>query len=214
MATTESVAPQALELRAGELRLALRPDLGGCLAGLWLGDLPVLLSAEPLSMTSSRPSASYPLVPYSNRIGYGHFRWHGHDVRTRPNFSGNSHSVHGVGWQRPWQVEEATDSLVRLSLHHSADADWPFAFSCEQRISLGAEVLRLEMSITNTDTRSQPAGLGWHPYFSNPTPAPSCPRGVWPRAASTATLPTWPLTIVLKVGQERPASATKSCHCD
>ena len=24
-----------IELRAGDLRLALRPDLGGCVAGLW-----------------------------------------------------------------------------------------------------------------------------------------------------------------------------------
>ncbi|MCE2658586.1 MAG: aldose 1-epimerase [Rubrivivax sp.] len=165
MASSEPAAPHALELRAGELRLAVRPDLGGCLAGLWLGELPVLLSAEPLSMASVRPSASYPLVPYSNRIGYAHFRWHGHDVRTRPNFGSSPHSVHGVGWQRPWQVDEATDTQVRLSLDHRPDADWPFAFSCEQRISLSADVLRLDMSITNTDTRTQPAGLGWHPYF-------------------------------------------------
>ena len=32
------------ELRAGELRLALRPDLGGSIAGLWCCTLPVLRS--------------------------------------------------------------------------------------------------------------------------------------------------------------------------
>ena len=65
-----SALPTPLECRAGDLRLALRPDLGGCLAGLWLGDLPVLLSAEPQALQAVRPSASYPLVPYSNRIGF------------------------------------------------------------------------------------------------------------------------------------------------
>ncbi len=37
----------SLELRSGDLRLALRPDLGGSIAGLWLGDVPVLRSTEP-----------------------------------------------------------------------------------------------------------------------------------------------------------------------
>jgi aldose 1-epimerase len=161
--------PQALELLAGPLRLALRPDLGGCLAGLWWEDLPVLVSAEPLSMTSVRPSASYPLVPYSNRIGYAHFRWHGQDLRTQPNFGSSPHSVHGVGWQRPWQVTGSSETEARLGLNHAADADWPFAFSCEQQVSLSSSAasstLRLAMSITSTDTRPQPAGLGWHPYF-------------------------------------------------
>jgi aldose 1-epimerase len=165
MTETAAAAPHALELHAGELRLALRPDLGGCLAGLWLADLPVLHSAEPLSLTSVRPSASYPLVPYSNRIGYAHFRWHGQDVRTRPNFGTSPHSVHGVGWQRPWAVLQATETQAQLRLDHTPDADWPFAFACEQHIHLSPTELRLEMTLHNTDTRSQPAGLGWHPYF-------------------------------------------------
>lgn len=164
--SSPAVEPQAIELNAGELRLALRPDLGGCLAGLWLGELPVLLSAEPLSMTSARPSASYPLVPYSNRIGYAHFRWHGQDVRTRPNFASSPHSVHGVGWQRPWQVTQACETSAQLLLAHGGDADWPFAFRSEQQLTLSANALRMEISITNTDSRPQPVGLGWHPYFS------------------------------------------------
>ena len=66
-----------VELRAGDLRLALRPDLGGSIAGLWLGDLPVLRSGEPAALASSRLSGCYPLAPYSNRLGYRRFRWLG-----------------------------------------------------------------------------------------------------------------------------------------
>ena len=43
-----------LELHAGNLRLALRPDLGGCIAGLWRGDVAVLRSGEPGTLESSR----------------------------------------------------------------------------------------------------------------------------------------------------------------
>src|SRR4051812_41625780 len=94
-----------VELRAGELRLALRPDLGGSIAGLWLGELPVLRSGDPGGLDSARLSGCYPLAPYSNRLGYRRFRWLGSDYTTAPNFDDNPHSVHGVAWQRPWQLD-------------------------------------------------------------------------------------------------------------
>ena len=59
----------ALELHAGALRLALRPDLGACIAGPWLGDLPVLVSAEPGGLRSAWPSGCFVLVPCGNRLG-------------------------------------------------------------------------------------------------------------------------------------------------
>ena len=160
---------RAIELRCGELRAALRPDLGGSLAGLWLAETPVLVSVEPLTLQGVRPSASYPLVPYSNRIGYAHFRWHGQDIRTQPNFPGNAHSVHGVGWQRPWRVAEHRADSAQLVLNHPADADWPFAFRCEQRLSLRADTLRMEITVSKTDQSAQPVGLGWLPYFPKRT---------------------------------------------
>ena len=69
--------PAFLELAAGELRLALRPDLGASIAGLWLGTLPVLRSTEPQELQSSRLSGCYPLAPYSTRLGFRRFRWLG-----------------------------------------------------------------------------------------------------------------------------------------
>ena len=35
------------ELHAGALRLALRPDLGGTVAGFWHRETPILRSTEP-----------------------------------------------------------------------------------------------------------------------------------------------------------------------
>ncbi len=154
-----------LELRNGALRLVLRPDLGGCMAGLWLGDLPVLRSTDAAALATSRLSAGYPLVPYSNRLGYRRFRWQGHDYTTQANFDDNPHSVHGVGWQRPWQVDSSSATEAELSYTHVADADWPFAFAVRQRFVLSAEALEVHLAFTNLDNQPQPVGLGWHPYF-------------------------------------------------
>ena len=43
--------------------------------------------------------------------------------------------------------------------------DWPFAFEAEQTLSLDSTGLSFRLAVTNTDTRSAPIGLGWHPYF-------------------------------------------------
>ncbi|MFZ5548391.1 MAG: aldose 1-epimerase [Pseudomonadota bacterium] len=152
-------------MRAGDLRLALRPDLGACIAGFWLGDLAVLRSTEPAELTTSRLSGSYPLAPYSNRLGFRRFRWMGQDHTTQPNFDDNPHSVHGVAWQRPWQVVSHEAAHAELGYAHEADAHWPFAFDLRQVFELTPESLTVRLAITNRAAQPQPVGLGWHPYF-------------------------------------------------
>lgn len=161
----ETAIDSPLELRAGDLRLALRPDLGGAIAGLWCGDLPVLRSTEPAELATSRLSGCFPLAPYSNRLGYRRFRWHGADYTTAPNFDDNPHSVHGVAWQRPWSVREASPAQAELSLAFGGDEHWPFAFELVQRFVLRADALEVRLAFTNRAEVRQPAGLGWHPYF-------------------------------------------------
>ncbi len=156
----------ALELIAGALRLALRPDLGAAIAGFWHDTTPVLRSCEPMELVASRPSGCFPMAPYSNRIGYRHFRWLGRDFTTAPNFDpGNPHSLHGTVWQEPWRVTGANATQVELAVTHLADAHWPFNFDATQSFELSETALTMRMTLTNIDARTQPAGLGWHPYF-------------------------------------------------
>jgi aldose 1-epimerase len=156
---------QAVEIRQGALRLALRPDIGGSVAGLWLDDLPVLRSVDPATLTSARDSASYPLVPYSNRIGERQFQWRNRNYTTAPNWPTEPHSLHGVGWMNPWQVTQRADDRVTLALTHPSDAHWPFAFHAEQTFELNGSSLRCTLVVANIDARETPVGLGWHPYF-------------------------------------------------
>jgi aldose 1-epimerase len=158
-------ADTVFELHAGALRLAVRPDLGGSIAGLWHRDTPILRSTEPAALDSARKSASFPLVPYSNRLGYRRFRWKGHDYTTQPNFGDSPHSVHGIGWMLPWEVTSHSAIDLSLRLRHAADAHWPFAFEAQQFFSLTPQSLVAQMVVTNTADIAQPVGLGWHPYF-------------------------------------------------
>jgi aldose 1-epimerase len=155
----------SVELHAGDLRLALRPDLGGCIAGLWRDGLAVLRSAEPGALAASRPSGCYPLVPYSNRLGYRRFRWLGKDHVTAANFDDSPHSVHGVGWQRPWTLRAQTATSADLVYRHAPDDGWPFAFEASQRFELEPGALTVHCVFQNLAEHPQPVGLGWHPYF-------------------------------------------------
>lgn len=154
-----------LELRAGDLRLALRPDLGGAIAGLWRGELPVLRSIEPGALDSARAGACYPLAPYSNRLGYRRFRWLGREYTTAANFDDSPHSVHGVAWQRAWTVVSSSDTDAELRYVHAPDEGWPFAFELRQRFVLSPGALEVHLAFGNTAPHPQPVGLGWHPYF-------------------------------------------------
>jgi len=166
MSQDKNKDPTRVELRAGEMRLALRPDLGGSIAGLWLGSLPVLRSVEPGELAGPRQSGCFPLVPYSNRLGYRRFRWQGREHTTAANFGDDyPHSLHGCGWTQPWRVVAQGESSAELMLTHRADAQWPFTFDVSQRFELSDNALAVSMTLTNIDARSQPVGLGWHPYF-------------------------------------------------
>lgn len=158
-----------MELRAGALRLALRADLGGAIAGFWHRDTPILRSTEAAALLGARQAACYPLVPYSNRLAYQRFHWLGRDHSTAPNFDDNPHSVHGVGWLRPWMVVERGDCHADLAYRHAPDAHWPFSFEARQHFALTPQSLTVTLGVTNLADTAQPIGLGWHPYFPKRT---------------------------------------------
>lgn len=154
-----------LELVQGAMRLALRPDLGGCIAGLWFGDVPVLRSTPPEELFNVRLAASYPLAPFSNRVGHARLHWRGAEHPLVQNATGEAHAIHGVVWQRPWEPLESSACHAVLRCDHTADAAWPFSFDCTQAFHLSDAGLEMTLTLTNRSDQPTPAGLGWHPYL-------------------------------------------------
>lgn len=154
-----------VHLEAGSLVCEIEPRLGGCIAGLWLGGVPVLRSARADQLTSARQAGSYPLVPFSNRIAQASLQWQGTRHPLVQNNAPEPHAIHGVGWQRPWEVLESDGQFVLMAYEHPADASWPFAFDSSQTLRLREGALELTLSLTNQSREPAPAGLGWHPFF-------------------------------------------------
>ena len=152
-------------LTAGLFRCDIAPDLGACIAGLWFDGIPVLRSPGAAQLTTVRQSGSYPLVPFSNRVGHASLQWNGTSHPLVRNFGDEPHAIHGVGWQRPWAVLEADDRFALMSYEHKPDSSWPFAFDASQAFRLTDNTLEVTLSITNQSATPTPVGLGWHPYF-------------------------------------------------
>lgn len=155
----------SITLTEGSLRCEIKPALGGCIAGLWLDDVPVLRSTPAAELATVRLSGSYPLVPFSNRIGHAALKWQGTSHPLVQNNGPEPHAIHGIGWQRPWEVLEQDGQLLMLACEHRADPAWPFAFDASQTFCLRGDVLELTLSMTNQSAVPAPAGIGWHPYF-------------------------------------------------
>jgi aldose 1-epimerase len=156
----------SLTLHCNEFLCEISPALGGCIAGLWLGQDEVLRSTPVQNLHSVRQSASYPLVPFSNRVGHAQLQWSGTSHPLVKNFEPEAHAIHGIGWERPWAVLESSDQFALLSLEHRADAAWPFDFDASQAFKLDGHALEMSLSITNQSQVSAPVGLGWHPFFA------------------------------------------------
>jgi aldose 1-epimerase len=169
-----------VELRTSHAVLAVAPELGGALTSLVVDGTPILrpTSAATLAAHDVTGTACYPLVPYSNRIRDATLHFAGRTFPLARNFGAHPHSIHGVGWQRPWSVETSSSTSVRLALVHAARGDdaraWPWPFRATQTFHLtdgihaGARCTTLVATLTlaNAGSAPFPFGLGFHPFFA------------------------------------------------
>jgi aldose 1-epimerase len=157
-----------LLLSRGPLLLRLAPALGGGIASFECcavsnGNIPIF---RPLDAHGKSPTAlaSFPLVPFVNRIRGGAFIFRGRRVTLAQNMPPDPSPLHGQGWQAPWTVERLTEDGAELVYRHDP-GEWPWAYAAQQSFALDAAGLRVDLSCTNRSDEPMPCGLGQHPYF-------------------------------------------------
>ena len=164
----ESKDSSRVRLTDGRAEAEVAPAEGGCLTAFrWRGDggtIDWLRPAPAAGTFAPNASACFPLVPYSNRIRDGRFRFAGREHRLAPNFGASPHSIHGHGWQRPWEVSAHNEGSLTLAYRHDG-RDWPQPYRAEQRFALADGALAITLAVTNEGDGPMPAGLGLHPYF-------------------------------------------------
>jgi aldose 1-epimerase len=162
-------------LAAGEARVELAPGSGGAIAGFTFAGRPVLRPTPHAARADGAAGrhASYPLVPYSNRVAGARLAFGGATHALTRNFGDHPHSIHGVGWQRPWTVAGSDEDSALLRLDHDAAGEnaraWPWPFRATQAFALTAgahhATLTAKLALHNPGRAPFPFGLGWHPFF-------------------------------------------------
>jgi aldose 1-epimerase len=153
-----------IHLRRGNSKATLLPHLGGSIGGFWVGEKAVLRPA-PAGATNPLDAASFPLVPYANRIAKGRFTFAGEDYTLPRNVAGFEHPLHGLGWIMPWIVEKHDADSALIACAHAADDHWPWDWSATQSFTIEEGALCVTLEVTNRSARPMPCGLGQHPYF-------------------------------------------------
>jgi aldose 1-epimerase len=161
-------APPLLRLAAAPLELTLAPELGGGIARFdYLSEdgwkIPILRGVDGVP---ERPVdlASFPLVPYVNRVRGGRFDFRGRRVTLAQNMPPDPSPLHGQGWLGPWQVGAGGKASAELVFRHSA-GEWPWMYEARQHFELDPRGLTVVLTCKNGDLEPMPCGLGQHPYF-------------------------------------------------
>jgi aldose 1-epimerase len=165
-------------IRAGETALMVTPELGGCVQALRVDGEDVLRPGRP-ELASPLEMASFPLVPWCNRIAEGVFVWEGRlvDVGGTP-LLGEAHGVHGHGWMRRWEVEERSKDRLTLSLLHPAGR-WPWRYRARQAMTVEEGRVEQTLTVENLGDEPMPLALGFHPYFGRPARFSATVDGAW-----------------------------------
>jgi aldose 1-epimerase len=155
-------------LALGPLALSLAPARGGGIASFTYcavsgGEIPVF---RDIDGSDPRPTglASFPLVPFVNRVRGGAFSFRGRRVTLARNLPPDPSPLHGQGWLAAWDVERLAEDRAELVFRHEP-GEWPWAYAAQQIFALDERGLSIELTCTNRSEEPMPCGLGQHPYF-------------------------------------------------
>jgi aldose 1-epimerase len=159
--------PPLVTLSYGPAECTLCPDAGGSLASWRISGQDMLRRTPESALAAADPLdfASFPLVPFSNRIAYGQFDWQEQKIAIDPDFPPEPHAIHGVGWKSPWSVSERSTTHCVLELSFHGDSRWQWPFRARQTIILSKNRLDIGLEAINLSNEAAPLAFGHHPYF-------------------------------------------------
>ncbi len=156
-----------IELRDGQVSVGLVPEIGGSIAFLRIGGRDVMrpLSGADAAAGAVLGVASFPMIPFANRIDGNRFTFEGKTFEVAPNNGAEPFNVHGSGWQSAWTVAKVDGASAVLTLDHAAGPRDPFAYHATQAYSFDRGALVLTTTIINRSAERLPFGFGHHPWF-------------------------------------------------
>jgi len=141
---------------------------GASLQELTLNSHELIKDMHPLTYDNTYISAI--LFPFANRIKDGRYDFEGKTYQFDVNEKVLNNALHGLVYNKTFEVidQEATETYasVKLVYHEKRlSQGFPFTYTIYLEYVLTESTLNLNVKITNTDSKTFPFTLGWHPYF-------------------------------------------------
>ncbi len=114
--------------------------------------------------------ASSLLFPFASRIENGKYEFQGESYQFKCNDAGKS-ALHGLVFDKKFELSEpeehnhccfATFNYYEKNLSEG----FPFTYFFSVTYTLFEDVLKINVTVKNTDENAFPFTLGWHPYFN------------------------------------------------
>ena len=191
-------------LRSGNLAAGVDPALGGSLTYFRsVGETGGRDWMRALAPGAVRPgdSASFPLVPFSNRIAGARFPYADAERHVSVNWP-QGMAIHGYGWNLVWAIAAQEEDRIDMACE-IGPPDWPWRATANLTYALSNTGLRMTLAVTNADTSPMPSGLGFHPYFPRPD-------GIGLRASCARVLETDDDTLPVALNENHPALSALS----
>jgi aldose 1-epimerase len=179
-------------LECGTAVAEIEPAFGGRLGQLAAGGSGLLRGRDESPDGTWPWWGSYPLLPWSNRIPAGRFRFEGEEHEVEVNWTDGT-AIHGLAAETAWTVESASATEVELSVEVRGG---PYVAGGRQVFTLSERALTQTLAVENRAERRLPFGLGIHPWFR----------------AGAIRVPAdevWPAIDALPSGPPRPVTAAE-----
>ncbi len=120
---------------------------------------------RPKSSNGIHLFGCWPMVPFANRA-FDRVLTDGVIRHLLPvNDPAKSSTIHGFGWQSPWNVEDVNEHRIRLN--HACKGEFgPYHYRAEFELSIGDHFgFEFSLKVKNTGKKPLPFGIGFHPWF-------------------------------------------------
>lgn len=143
-------------------------DQGASLQELTLGGNAIIQDLTPLTYDST--FASSILFPFANRIKDGIYSFNNEEFQLVKNQKEEQNALHGSVYNKTFKVieKEASAETAKITLEYTElnkTTGFPYTFSIQVTYIFNNDALSLQVKVKNTDAKTFPFTMGWHPYF-------------------------------------------------
>lgn len=145
-------------------QVATVATVGAALREYRVGDRDVIV---PFGADEVAPAShGMVLIPWPNRLADGAYEFGGRELQVPVSEPGRRTALHGLACWESWDITEASDDAVTLTLDLPAQPGYPFALTVDVEYRLTDTGLVVTTEASNQGGEALPYGVGFHPWIS------------------------------------------------